>query len=102
MDFQELIMRHAMRNDYRKIVKLGLQWLTPKLHLEYAFFIMKQIVKDRHYSRYEVIRELANRMALYNFPTRNAERDVCRIERAAAYVVSGFCTSLNWKPSNEV
>uniref|UniRef100_A0A915Q5M3 Uncharacterized protein n=1 Tax=Setaria digitata TaxID=48799 RepID=A0A915Q5M3_9BILA len=87
MDFHELIVRHALRYNYAKVVRMLLPSLTSKMHLEFAFFIMKYITSHREYTNYSIVRELAKQLTKYEFPSTNQERDVHRIERATAYIM---------------
>ncbi|VDN03643.1 unnamed protein product [Thelazia callipaeda] len=87
MDFHEYIVRYSLRHDYVKVARMLNHPLDSKLHLEFAFFIMKNIVNHRNYTHYSVVRELAKQLSMYKLPWASHERDVCAIERAAAYIV---------------
>lgn len=88
MDFHELIIRHALRYNYIKVIRLLLSSsFTTEMHLEFAFFIMKHIISHRKYINYSIVRELAKQLTTYKLPSTSQECIVHRIERAVAYIV---------------
>ncbi|KAL3998843.1 hypothetical protein ACH3XW_16690 [Acanthocheilonema viteae] len=87
MEFHELIIRHALRYNYVKVVRLLVSSLTDEMHLEFAFFIMKYIISHRKYTNYSIVRELAKQLTMYKLPSTNRECNAYQIERAAAYIV---------------
>lgn len=95
---EEAVLHVALRHDLREMVKRLHDFLGESLHLEYAFFVMKQILSRRFLDKYALVVDLAARMGQFSFPSTSHQADLLKIQRSAAFIVlmsdiAGFSTS---------
>lgn len=87
MAMAKLAVRYALRLNYKEAVAEMVSKLDDDLHLEFAFYVMKNIVSERNYEQFSILREFAMSMQEYTMPSYSQACTMLRIERAAAYVV---------------
>lgn len=88
MSVEEAVLYVALRNDFREVVKLLHGSLNEHMHLEYAFFVMKQVVSRRFLDKYELVRHLINRIRSYQLPSSGYELELLKLQYSIAFVVS--------------
>ncbi|KHN89084.1 hypothetical protein Tcan_15393 [Toxocara canis] len=87
MSVEEAVLNIALRNDFCEVVKVLHHSLSEHIHLEYAFFVMKQIVKRRFLDRYDLVRQLLSKIRSYQLPSNEQELELLRLQYSIAFIV---------------
>uniref|UniRef100_A0A915ACT9 Uncharacterized protein n=1 Tax=Parascaris univalens TaxID=6257 RepID=A0A915ACT9_PARUN len=87
MSVEEAVLHVALRNDFREVVKLLYGFLNERMHLAYAFFVMKQVVSRRFLDKYDLVHLLINRIRSCQLPSSGYELELLRLQYAIAFLI---------------
>lgn len=84
---EEAVLRVALRNNLIEVVKRLHDYLSEPMHLEYAFYVIKQVLRLRAVQQYSLISDLLQKLCETDLPSTSQQLQLLRIQRSAAFIV---------------